>query len=375
VSGAQSLAEQLAELAAEAPNGPTLVAEFLAGLTDLEAATLAYDWEHVWRKPKQAPPAGNWRTWGALTGRGFGKTRANAEYVHGEAAEGPGHAYRARRAERGSDHRGDGRGRVGLSRCRRRGSRRSSRAGAWSGRTARRRSSTRPRSPATLRPRASSGWASELHVWPHTKREEAFANLMMGLRLGYGRLVWDSNPSRRHPIMKELLAEAEATRCTRRRPRLDAREPAQPHAGKRRSVGAEVRRHAARARDARGRAERRGRGRALGQARIDNHRELPARCRRILVIDPAISLRAGTDGTGIVDLGLGDDGQVYVIDDMTKRSPGRNGASSSVKRYVGRSGATASCSSEPRRRRVRGNVRARAAKTRATTAKTSASRS
>jgi len=35
----------------------------------------------LWRKPRQAPPAGDWRVWLMLAGRGFGKTRAGAEWV------------------------------------------------------------------------------------------------------------------------------------------------------------------------------------------------------------------------------------------------------------------------------------------------------
>jgi phage terminase large subunit-like protein len=34
-----------------------------------------------WRRPEQMPPAGDWRTWLILAGRGWGKTRTGAEWV------------------------------------------------------------------------------------------------------------------------------------------------------------------------------------------------------------------------------------------------------------------------------------------------------
>lgn len=45
-----------------------------------ERAALLYDWQ-FWRRPNQAPPAGAWRVWLILAGRGFGKTRVGAEMV------------------------------------------------------------------------------------------------------------------------------------------------------------------------------------------------------------------------------------------------------------------------------------------------------
>ncbi|WEK47402.1 MAG: terminase family protein [Candidatus Andeanibacterium colombiense] len=49
-------------------------------IADLEAETLAGDWG-VWAHDGQAAPEGAWRTWVMLAGRGFGKTRAGAEWV------------------------------------------------------------------------------------------------------------------------------------------------------------------------------------------------------------------------------------------------------------------------------------------------------
>ncbi len=38
-----------------------------------------------WRRPAQAPPPGDWRVWMMMAGRGFGKTRAGAEWIRAQA--------------------------------------------------------------------------------------------------------------------------------------------------------------------------------------------------------------------------------------------------------------------------------------------------
>jgi phage terminase large subunit-like protein len=55
-------------------------AEFLTGLNDDATGALRYLFD-FWALPHQAPPAGDWRTWVILGGRGAGKTRAGAEWV------------------------------------------------------------------------------------------------------------------------------------------------------------------------------------------------------------------------------------------------------------------------------------------------------
>lgn len=52
----------------------------LAPLDDLELAALGHAWE-LWARPKQLAPETAWRSWGLVTGRGFGKTRSCAELV------------------------------------------------------------------------------------------------------------------------------------------------------------------------------------------------------------------------------------------------------------------------------------------------------
>lgn len=59
----------------------------LAELTNSEAADLEYDWG-FWGRANQRAPAGNWQTWLALAGRGFGKTEAGAQWIRERVAAG-----------------------------------------------------------------------------------------------------------------------------------------------------------------------------------------------------------------------------------------------------------------------------------------------
>lgn len=56
---------------------------FYDSLTNEEAEILEFDWDFFGR-PEQHPPEGKWRTWLILAGRGFGKTRAGAEWVRNQ---------------------------------------------------------------------------------------------------------------------------------------------------------------------------------------------------------------------------------------------------------------------------------------------------
>jgi hypothetical protein len=61
----------------------------LQDLTATELAHLEWDWD-FWARPKQLPPPGDWLTWVLRAGRGFGKTRTGAGYVHRRAQQSPG---------------------------------------------------------------------------------------------------------------------------------------------------------------------------------------------------------------------------------------------------------------------------------------------
>lgn len=55
-------------------------AQILKDLSDDELEALDWDWR-FWARPEQIAPDGDWLTWVINAGRGFGKTRAGAEWV------------------------------------------------------------------------------------------------------------------------------------------------------------------------------------------------------------------------------------------------------------------------------------------------------
>jgi phage terminase large subunit-like protein len=92
-----SLLEQLADL----PKAE--VDALIRAMAPGEANAFEYDWRYRAR-PEQLPPAGSWRVWLLMAGRGFGKTRCGAEWVRAEGQGGassdcPGRADCGRRAQ------------------------------------------------------------------------------------------------------------------------------------------------------------------------------------------------------------------------------------------------------------------------------------
>ena len=65
---------------------PQRLAE-IAKLSPDVLAALKWDWE-FWARPNQLAPKGNWRTWAAIAGRGFGKTEAGAQWIRQRVKDG-----------------------------------------------------------------------------------------------------------------------------------------------------------------------------------------------------------------------------------------------------------------------------------------------
>lgn len=70
--------------ATKAAGGPEAL---LAQIGEAALAEVLRAWEAIAR-PEQLPPPGNWSTWIALAGRGWGKTRVGAEFITGEITAG-----------------------------------------------------------------------------------------------------------------------------------------------------------------------------------------------------------------------------------------------------------------------------------------------
>ncbi|MGQ0590333.1 MAG: DNA-packaging protein [Sphingosinicella sp.] len=181
----------------------------LGGATEADALVFDADWES-WVREGQEPPAGVWRQWVMLAGRGFGKTRAGAEYVSAFARDHPEAAIALVGATADEARAVMIEGPSGLLAVARADERAAMR---WlpsrkrlvfaSGAEARLFSAANPES---LRgPEHHLAWCDELAKWK--RAEAAWNNLRLGLRLGeVPRAIVTTTP-RPVPLLKQLLAD------------------------------------------------------------------------------------------------------------------------------------------------------------------------
>ena len=180
-------------------------AEFLKSLSRAEAEALYHDWP-FWARPAQLPPPGtDWHGWLVLAGRGFGKTRAGAEWVRMEVEAG-----RARRIALVGATTADARqvmieGESGLLAISPPGSRPrwepSKRLLTWpNGAVAAAFSAERP---GQLRgPQHDLAWADELCKW---RDADAWDQLLLGLRLGRAPRFLATTTPKPSALIKGLL--------------------------------------------------------------------------------------------------------------------------------------------------------------------------
>lgn len=298
-----------------------LVGEF----SNVELAAIAAHWPS-WARPKQLPPPGDWRSWGTLTSRGWGKTIGIAKYITAEVEAGRAGcvimaAQNLTKTESVQV--------MGLIEA----------APPWfkpaweatrdqlvwpNGARA---FAFTPEVPDAIRsPNAHLCWLSEVQSWPSATREEAFSNFLFATRVGYAKTLWDATPKRAHPILKRLLARSEADPGKHVVVRGAIYE--NPHLA--REIVADL--------EAEYGGTQKGREELLGEMLDESENALfreawfrrevaPAIARRVIGIDPAITKRAGNDSTGIIDAGLGVDGRGYVFGDYSgKHEPSAWGA-------------------------------------------------
>ncbi|EZP66341.1 ATP-binding protein [Sphingomonas paucimobilis] len=294
----------------------------LAGLDDAAAQALAHDWSWTAR-PEQLAPEGAWRIWLMMAGRGFGKTRAGAEWVRA-IAEGDGGARIALvGATLGEARSVMVEGPSGLLAI-----------APWWNRPAFSPALRRliwpngamailfgAADPETLRgPQFSHGWADEIAKW--AGGEAAWDNLMMGMRLGRAPRVLATTTPRPVPLVRRLVAlDGADVAVTRGRTADNGANLAEGFiAAMERSYG-----------DTRlGRQELEGEliedveGALWNRALLERcrARHVPAGengagplARVVVAVDPPAS--ATGDACGIVVAGLGQDGRAYVIADAS----------------------------------------------------------
>ena len=79
---------------------------FWSGMAVEDKAALEWTWR-FWARPEQMAPEGDWLIWLILSGRGFGKTRTGAQWVHGEAMAGDSNRHIALISQTPGDARDD----------------------------------------------------------------------------------------------------------------------------------------------------------------------------------------------------------------------------------------------------------------------------
>jgi len=279
------------------------------------SSTPARTWRDVARV-EQVAPAGDWSTWLYMAGRGSGKTRAGAEWVHEQVAAG------CKRIALVGATAADVRdvmieGESGILATARPGARPvyepSRRRVTWpNGAIA---TTYSAEEPERLRgPQHDGAWADELGAW---KYEAAWDMLLLGLRLGAEPRALVTTTPRPTKLVRSLLSDANTV--TTRGSTYDNRDNLAP------SYFASI--------ITRYEGTRMGRQELMGElvddvpgalwtlSLLDGLRvqAAPDLARVIVAVDPAVTSGAESDETGIVVVGIGADGHGYVLADRSCR--------------------------------------------------------
>ena len=282
------------------------------GMAPYQRAALFFDWMR-WAHAGQRPPPGDWRVWMMMAGRGFGKTRAGAEWVARIAREQPKAHIALVAATASEGRRVMVEGPSGVLAV----------AGVedkvtWSRNDGEIRFASGAKatlytaaSPESLRgPQHDAAWCDELAKWQWG--EPAWNNLLMGLRTGERpRCVVTTTPLP-VPLVRQVKA-MQGCIVTRGRTRDNLHLPAVVVADLEAQYG----------------------GTRLGRQELDGElledregalwtrgllegcrvTDAPAFVRIVVGVDPPAS--AGGDACGIVAVGLDGDGVAWVLEDAS----------------------------------------------------------
>lgn len=321
-----------------AARGPEERERFFRALAKARLGGLIEEWG-FWGRKNQLPPEGeDWRIWLMMAGRGFGKTRAGAEWVRG-LAQADGRVRIALVAATMAEGRGVMiEGESGLLGIAPPGARPnyepSLRRLTWpGGAQAFLYSAAEPE--ALRGPQHHFAWCDEIAKWPHGT--ETWDNLEMGLRLGDRPRIMATTTPRPVALVRRLIAASGVAITGGATGDNVAHLPAAYLAAMRESYG-----------DTRiGRQE-------LGGELIEEmegalwSRSLIERCRaravagtrRVVIgVDPPAGASAGSDACGIVAVALGQDGAAYVIEDATAQGLSPEGWARIVAGAAERNGA------------------------------------
>ena len=294
----------------------------LHSLSPSEQKELAWHWR-LWARAEQIAPPGDWRIWLIMAGRGFGKTRAGAEWVREIAGTHPDARIALVGASLGETRAVMIEGESGIlatSPPRRRPRFEPSlRRLTWpNGAQAVIYSALEPES---LRgPQHSHAWCDEIAKWSNVggKAEKAWSNLLLGLRLGELPQLLATTTPRAVTLLRRILKE-DGLHLTKGSTYDNADNlPERFISDVRSTFGKSML----------GRQELDGEliediaGALWTRGLIESRREAdatPQLVRTVIGVDPPAS--ANGDACGIVVAGLGEDGIAHVLADASVETP------------------------------------------------------
>ncbi|MEO6041716.1 MAG: terminase family protein [Croceibacterium sp.] len=182
-----------------------------ARLSPVQRRALSFKWD-LWARREQLPPAGDWTTWLICAGRGFGKTRAGAEWVRAVAKRTPGARIALVAASLAEARAIMVEGESGILACsspkHRPRYEPSLRRLTWgNGAQALLYAAGEPES---LRgPQHSHAWCDEIAKWDMAagRAMKCWDNLVLGMRLGAAPRVLATTTPRAVPLVRRLLGD------------------------------------------------------------------------------------------------------------------------------------------------------------------------
>lgn len=282
-------------------------------------------------RPAQLTPAGNWRIWLILAGRGWGKTRTGAEDIANYALWNAGVRVGVIAPTYADARDVCVEGESGLLRlippvCLKAWHRSTGDLVLMNGSRIKLFSADQP---DRLRgPQHHRIWCDELCAWPSM---EAFDQMWFGLRLGSDPRVVITTTPRNSELLRDLVRRGDVhlthgktdDNCDNLAPIVLEQLKARYEGTRlgRQELNAELLEDSEDA--------------LFLRADIDRNRvrDAPELERVVVAVDPAMSSGAKSDETGIVAAGLGSDGMFYILDDWSCRASPEKWAQRAVKLY------------------------------------------
>jgi phage terminase large subunit-like protein len=321
------LAQQLSSIS------PVDAASAISALSDEQALAFLYDWKE-WARENQIFPAGDWQYWLIKAGRGFGKSRTGAESVR-EAVCGLGCKRIALVGRTAADCRDTMiEGESGLlsvfppwQRPIYEPSKR--RITFHNGAIATAYSAEKP--DALRGPQHDFAWCDELAAW---KYDEAWDQLLFGLRLGVNPRAVISTTPRPTKIIREILKDPlTVVSSGTTYDNANNLAPSFLNAIIKKYEGTRLGRQEIQAELLEDNPEalwQRGNIDELRVKRIPTDVEL---VQMVVGVDPAVTSNKTSDSTGIVTAAKGDDGHYYVLGDATLKDTPKKWAGAAIHQY------------------------------------------